>query len=163
MTALSGRIAGLLMVSAALLLPFAIASDSIPLGAPRAGVVSVIPNPDHCSEYVQLAKRIIASLPQAAQNHNFVVICSQDAWNSLLKRAELWGRTNTAFTNEPSRTTYIYAAVLAEGKESSRRVIAHELGHILCHCSNEEEANLKAKRIKRKWERNGFLPTGSMK
>jgi hypothetical protein len=123
------------------------AADSIPLGPARPGVVHARPDSARCNEYISKAQKVIAELPAGARNHHWVVVCSLDTWNYALHKAGAWGRTNTAFTNDSGKTTFINGAVFDEAEEFYRQTLHHEAGHVICACSNEERANSEAGRL----------------
>lgn len=123
------------------------ADDSLPLGPVRPGVVHVRPNPANCSEYIAKAQATVNLVPQIPVAHKWIVVCSLDSWNTALRKAGVWGRTNTAFTTGDTTLTLINGAVFEESPAFYRRVIFHEAGHVLCHCSNERRAEDEGKRI----------------
>jgi hypothetical protein len=123
------------------------AADSIPLGPAHPGVVHTRPDPARCNEYISKAQSVISDLPPSARNHRWVIVCSLDTWNYALHKAGAWGRTNTAFTNDSSKTTFINGAVFDEQEQFYRQTVYHEAGHIICRCSNEQRANLEAGRL----------------
>jgi hypothetical protein len=121
--------------------------DSIPLGSARPGVVHTRPDPARCNDYIAKAQTVISDLPPTAKGHHWVVVCSLDTWSYALRRAGAWGRTNTAFTNYKTKTTFINGAVFEEPEQFYRQTVYHEAGHVLCACSNEKRANLEAGRL----------------
>lgn len=123
------------------------AADSIPLGRARPGIVSHRADPAKCSQYTAAAQRAIDSLPSVPKDHRWIVVCSHETWNVAVRKAKAWGRTNTAFTNPEANITFINGAVFEEPEPFYRHVIAHELGHIRCQCSDELAANAAAHNI----------------
>jgi hypothetical protein len=122
-------------------------ADSIPLGPARPGVVRTHPDPARCNDYVSKALTVISDLPPAAQGHHWVVVCSLDTWNYALQNAGAWGRTNTAFTNEKTKTTFINGAVFEEPEQFYRQTVYHEAGHVICSCNDEQRASGSATAI----------------
>lgn len=80
-----------------------------------------------------------------------VVACTRLAWEQLQRKADAM-QTNTGFTNLQKRITAINGEIYRETlplREAARRspglVLQHELGHILCQCNRESDADRAAR------------------
>jgi hypothetical protein len=75
------------------------------------------------------------------------VACTPQSWDLVLRQADSVGRTHTGFTNRKNRITVINGAMYYSGfsqfgtLKSGASVLRHELGHIICNCSDENEAD----------------------
>jgi hypothetical protein len=76
-----------------------------------------------------------------------VVACTRLAWEQLQRRADAM-QTHTAFTNLRNRITAINGEIYRDAlplqntvHHFPRLVLQHELGHVLCQCNRESEAD----------------------
>ena len=75
------------------------------------------------------------------------VSCTTQSWDLVLRQADSVGRTHTGFTNRKNRITVINGAMYSSGfsqfgtLKSGASVLRHELGHIICNCSDEDKAD----------------------
>ncbi len=68
------------------------------------------------------------------------VTCTPNYWEDAL-RSFGYPRTNSAFTLLHAKVTVLNGEIFKELQPVYRRVIAHELGHILCGCDEEATAD----------------------
>jgi hypothetical protein len=76
-----------------------------------------------------------------------VIACNTITWDNLRRKADAL-QTNTAFTNLQGRITVINAEIYREMPplsgtmhRTSKLVLQHEYGHIVCRCSDERRAD----------------------
>lgn len=77
----------------------------------------------------------------------FVVACNPIMWETLQRAGNAF-ETHTGFTNLNGRTTVLNARIYAEmpplsgsRHATTRLVLQHELGHVLCGCGDEWRAD----------------------
>lgn len=90
---------------------------------------------------------LLADLQSLNYPHDWwiVIACNRPVWEQLQRKADA-GLTKTAFTNVRGRVTVVNGEIyreLAKGTihPNPKLVLKHELGHILCKCEREEEAD----------------------
>ena len=93
--------------------------------------------PQNCKDEFLPIRDTLARLP-LPDDWTFVVTCSPMVWDNLLRRTDGFGKTHTAFTNLDAHYTYF------NGHNFAPRVAAHELGHILGHTTDHEQAEATA-------------------
>ena len=76
-----------------------------------------------------------------------VIACNRPVWQQLQRKADA-GLTKTAFTNVKGRITVVNGEIYRESlplrgtmHRNPKLVLKHELGHILCECEPEQEAD----------------------
>jgi hypothetical protein len=99
-------------------------------------------------------RRQIAMLSAELQSLHFpkgwtiAVACTAVAWTESLRLAG-YPPSDSAFTSLHAQITVLNGAVFSRLQSEYRRTIAHELGHIACHCTNEVRADAMALRLER--------------
>lgn len=79
-----------------------------------------------------------------------VVVCNEVVWDGLMRQAKVNYVSDYAFTFQPTKVTFIRARVFTDmTKYRPRWVLAHELGHIVCRCDNEDKADKYADKVTR--------------
>jgi hypothetical protein len=121
-----------------------------PLSSPAQQVLVIgVKTPDRCRFATAPLMADLATV-HYPKDWTIVVACTPAVWDQLQRKADA-RQTNTGFTNLDNHITAIngeiYRAVLplrdtAHGVP--RLVLRHEQGHILCHCTREEEADRAA-------------------
>jgi len=74
------------------------------------------------------------------------ITCTPIAWQQAQQRAG-GVPTTTAFSQLNNRVTVLNGAIFRALRSSYRRVIAHELGHVTCGCSDEYDAEKMGVRL----------------
>jgi hypothetical protein len=81
------------------------------------------------------------------RNWTFVVACNPIAWDNLQTKADAF-ETHTAFTNLHRRMTVLNGWMYREAlplpgtaHSTPSMVLRHELGHIVCACPDEVQAD----------------------
>jgi sarcosine oxidase delta subunit len=111
-------------------------------------VSSIDPEPSECVEQVAAVRNALRDLDlPAARKFNrpvsrefsWVVICNEQTWFHL-KNSVLYARVNT----RSSMTDFTNHVVFLHGFERTpnalRDTVAHEMGHMLCECADEAQA-----------------------
>jgi hypothetical protein len=74
-----------------------------------------------------------------------VVTCNQRDWQDWAAKAKLpMGAAGLGFTSLKSKTTFLNGPKLFDGPVKPGmvdNVMRHEIGHILCNCTDENKAN----------------------
>jgi hypothetical protein len=97
---------------------------------------------------VQRTADLLNTFPNPA-NWQVVVVCTPQAWQHY--RAMFGAEaTQSAFTIRSHRITIVNAAMYDEKPESqSRFILAHEAGHLICNCDDEDKADKEAEKLLR--------------
>ena len=103
--------------------------------------------PRSCQTQVERVRATLNRLP-VPDEWTFVIACSPNAWEALLRRADALGKTNTAFTNLEAHYTFF------NGWNFSARVAAHEIGHIVGQTEDHERAEEIGMRLLRRARRS---------
>ena len=90
--------------------------------------------PESCKDQVERVRATLKRLP-VPDNWTFVIACTPLAWDTMARRADALGKTNTGFTNLEARYTFF------NGWNFAPRVAAHEVGHILGKTMDDEKAD----------------------
>jgi hypothetical protein len=76
------------------------------------------------------------------------VACDALTWQIVLSRSDTLGKTNAAFTDRTRKFTIINGMIYAPmfpfqryTQKTPRRLLKHELGHIVCDSPNEDVAD----------------------
>ena len=92
-------------------------------------------------------KPLIADLQAVRYPHDWTIIvaCNDIVWQRLQRKADAQ-RTNTAFTYTQHGITVLNGLMYLEmpygtDHPAPRRVLKHELGHIICGCGDEARAD----------------------
>jgi hypothetical protein len=89
-----------------------------------------------------VAVEAITSLPVVyPADWTIVVTCSDGDWIYLQRKADAMS-TDRAFTNLERKITVIRGEVFSNPPlfRPARLILLHELGHITCHCADENKA-----------------------
>jgi len=127
------------------------------LGIPRLGWAQDVkvsdPNCDfHFSAGHSIDLRRATNIIQGAgfpSDWRVIIACNQNDWERIQHGVTLSPyHAKTAFTSLRKRTTAVYLrifdTVYNEGNPAMN-VLHHEVGHIRCQCSNEDEADKQGK------------------
>lgn len=108
--------------------------------------VDFSPDTAECRMDARLVVNTLNSLmPNKVGNWRWIVICNPNTWSSLLRRADMVNKTDKAFTLLKDRTTFIYRDSLVD--PGYRKVVAHELAHIILNDIDEGRANVLAEKL----------------
>lgn len=67
------------------------------------------------------------------------IMCSDIAWNQVLQMADQT-HTLTAFSVLSKKHTIIRGDIFNHQWSAYRHTLSHELGHVLCNCASESQA-----------------------
>lgn len=103
-------------------------------GSPLPACIPLVA-PDPTSE--QRVAKLSATLPYPT-GWRFSVV-SEAAWAAV----PVIGKTDTAYSDLDRHVTYVRSSYAASASDDQlRRTLAHELGHWLCGCADESQANV---------------------
>ena len=94
----------------------------------------------NCAPGLTGAAKTIADV-QFPENWRVVLVCDQPTWDYLRRKADALA-TQSAFTNLKGRITIVNWEVFARPKlaRPPKRVLLHELAHIICKCGDDRWA-----------------------
>ena len=160
------RLIGLVLAAVALT-----ATVASPLRAQPARSVSLPPNitmvgsvDDGCRASVADIQRFIREFA-FVRGHSIYVVCDAAAWRSALHHLTLeYGvivSSRGAVSDLHLRETWFYAVALRKGVEhrTAEEIYAHELGHFVCSCIDEDTADKAAAVLLEDARRNRFTAT----
>lgn len=109
--------------------------------------------PADCAVERDLVQKELQTL-QFPPGWTLVIACTQLRWDALFHQLHP-PYTRFAFTGLADRVTVLNGAMFHEFPPNYRHVIAHELAHVKCNCSDEQKAEELAFRL----EKNGTAET----
>jgi Zn-dependent protease with chaperone function len=119
------------------------------VSASANAATTIHPMPTTCPA-VQRALAEVNSFPHP-DNWRVVVVCSPATWAELKLISPALERTDYAFTLRTLRVTFINSQAYDWVPESQMRfVVAHEAGHLVCGCDDEDRADREARKMLRK-------------
>jgi hypothetical protein len=99
-----------------------------------------------CGFAVNPAAEIVNRL-QYPMDWKVIVVCNEIVWDTLMRQSSVNFVSKYAFTFRRNRVTFVRAKVFLERMTyTPEQVLDHELGHIACHCEDEEAAWKRATR-----------------
>jgi hypothetical protein len=104
-------------------------------------VSTLDPHPTDCAEQVNAVREALVSfnLP-ISQGFTYVVVCDANSWFKL-KNSPRYRRVNT-ITGMTDFTNYVvYLNGFRRASGELRDTTAHEIGHMLCNCNDEDTAD----------------------
>lgn len=101
-----------------------------------------------CATERDLAQKELQTL-QFPARWTVVIACTPSRWEALLHQLHP-PYTRFAFTGLADRVTVLNGAMFHEFPPNYRHVIAHELAHVKCSCSDEQRAEELAFELEKK-------------
>lgn len=111
------------------------------------------PVPESCKQQVQITADKLREIDNPGKPWTWVVVCSEQGWNLIVKTAQQELGTCCAFSILEKGFTYINGARLTNPlpRLSPGYIIAHEIGHIQTGRTKEDDADKWADRHGYKW------------
>lgn len=88
-----------------------------------------------------------------------VIVLRKPEWDGKMLEYGLVGKTDSAFTILGDDVTFLNEDYLSlASDEQLEHTLAHESGHLICNCSNEDTANKIAEKLENKPSRGSDNP-----
>jgi hypothetical protein len=132
--------------------PVMATSDPAPI-APKHRTVTIhlTDGSELCRSAGRQVERILQSFPPQSSTWDWYIVCGETRWKTVRMQ---YGNpnTNVVFTLSDWKHSYTFInaeAVWSEAfdlrqERSLRNVLAHEIGHVLCRCTDEDRADKAA-------------------
>jgi len=106
-------------------------------------VSTIDTDPTDCTEKVKDIRDALTSfnIPVSA-GFSYVVVCDPKAWFKL-KNSTRYRHVNTTTGMTDFANYLVYLNTFAKSAGDLRDTVAHEIGHMLCKCDDEYEADQK--------------------
>jgi hypothetical protein len=112
-------------------------------------VSSIDPQPADCADRVASVRDALSdlSVPSAvrlgrpvSREFSWVVVCNERTWFNL-KNSPRYARVNTISAMTDFADHVVFLNGFGRDADALRDSVAHEMGHILCECADERQAD----------------------